>query len=330
VIVDTAAHLEALLPLEGGDCLHGPRTHPAVGHNVKPSLLEHGLDLPDLIRAQVQRGRSASSKARAAGTDRHDRHDLTAMVDNDDVVAYDEVLVSTPRRIDLDERRGDVDHSHARRDQCSDAQREVDIIHPRHVSAGEDCLLNLRALLRGQVHAASNLALLSLALLSLALLTGLALLTLLALGRLTCGLIMLLLALALLGLTLLGLTLLALALHALTLHALLALTLLRLALLTMLALLALALLRLACGLIPLTLLGLALLALLLLGLAGRLLAFLLPLTTLLGLTLLALILRATLCLPGVALLVGCSCRAAFRLRAALGGAAGFTARHVLG
>jgi hypothetical protein len=278
------------------------------------------------------------------------------MVDDDDVVAHDEVLVSAPRRIDLDERRGDVDHSHARRHQCSDAQREVDIIHPRHVSAGEDCLLNLRALLRGQVHAASSLALLSLALLTLSLTRGLTLLiglalliTLLALWRLTCGLIMLRLALALLGLTLLGLTLLALALHALlallaltllrlallTMLALLALTLLRLALLTMRALFALTLLRLACGLISLalslaTLLGLALLALLLLGLAGRLLAFLLPLTTLLGLTLLALILRATLCLPGVALLVGCSRRAAFRLRAALGGAAGFAARHVLG
>src|SRR5262245_49184152 len=48
LIVDTAAHLEALSPLEGADCRHGPRTHPAVDHNIEPSLLKHGLDLPDL------------------------------------------------------------------------------------------------------------------------------------------------------------------------------------------------------------------------------------------------------------------------------------------
>jgi hypothetical protein len=77
-----------------------------------------------------------------------------------------------------------------------------------------------------------------------------------------------------------------------------------------------------------TLLGLALLALTLLRLAGRLLALLLPLATLLGLTLFALLLRATLLLAGAAL--ARSCGPAFRLRAALRGAAGFAARHILG
>ena len=106
-------------------------------------------------------------------------------------------------------------------------------------------------------------------------------------------------------------------------------------LLTLLALFALALLRLTCSLVPLalsltTLLRLALLALVLLGLPGRLLAFVLPLAALLGLTLLALLLRAALCLAGVALVVARARRAALRLRAALGGAAGFAARHILG
>src|SRR5262249_48004716 len=106
------------------------------------------------------------------------------MVDDDDVVAHDKVLVSAPRRIDLDQRRGDVNHSHVRRHQCSDVHGEIDVIHPRHVAAGENGLLNPRALLRGQIYAAGltrgagagltwGLTLLSLTLLSLALLRSL-------------------------------------------------------------------------------------------------------------------------------------------------------------
>jgi hypothetical protein len=157
LIVDTAAHLEALSPLEGGDCRHGPRTHSAIDHNVEPSLLKHGLDLPDLIGAQVQRGRSATAAAQvcpAGGANGYDRYDLTAAVDDHDLVTHDEVLMSAPCRVDLDQRRRDIDDANARRHHCSDTDREVDVVHARHVAAGEDGLLDRRTLLLRQVHAA--------------------------------------------------------------------------------------------------------------------------------------------------------------------------------
>jgi hypothetical protein len=290
------------------------------------------------------------------------------MVDDDDVVAHDEVLVSTPRRIDLDQRRSHVDHPHTRRHQCSNAQREVDIIHPRHAAAGEDGLLNPRALLRGEIHApgltrdvGAGLTLLGLTLLrsllglalltlrrlarGLTLLTGLTLLALLTLRRLTSGLIVLLALVRLLGLILLvlaGLTLLR--------------SLLRPALLTLFTLVSLHLacglvplvltlvsLRLAGGLIPLALAFAALLDLTLLALFS--LALRLTLLTLIALALLRLarrllaltaLLRLTLLalILRSALLLWALLMPAIHLCAALGGAArltaGFAARDILG
>jgi hypothetical protein len=117
--------------------------------------------------------------------------------------------------MDFDERR--VYHPDAGWHRGADADREVDVINPRHIPAGQDRLFDLRALLCCQVHAAARLALLRLTLLSLPLLrslawlglallrrlTGLALLTLLALRSLAGTLIALLPPLTrLLGLTL--------------------------------------------------------------------------------------------------------------------------------
>jgi hypothetical protein len=290
-------------------------------------------------------------------SDVDDRDDPVVAVDDDDLITNDEVHVPAPLGVDLDERRGNRHHPHAGWHCGAGAEGEVDVIDPRHIAPGQDRLSDLRALLRCQVHAAARLALLRLTLLSLPLLRslawlrllpGLALLRrltglLLALRRLASGLIALLLSLA----TLLGLTLLALLPLALLALPLLRSLLLRLTLLALLALwtllglaggllaLALALAALL-GLTLLALLALALLRLTLLALVTALLrraSGLLAsprLTGLLRLTLLALVLRAALALTGATLVVARSCRAAFRLRAALGAAAGFAARHVLG
>jgi hypothetical protein len=245
-------------------------------------------------------------------SDFDDCDDPVVAVNDDDLITNHEVHVPAPLGMDFDERRGNLYHPDASWHRGADADGEVDVVNPRHIPAGQDCLSDFRALLRCQVDAAARLALLRLALLRLTLLslpllrslawlsllpglpllrrlTGLALLTLLALRRLTGGLIALLLSLA----TLLGLAL--------------------------LALLALALLRLTL---------LALVTALLRGASGLLAS--LRLTALLRLTLLALVLRTALALTGATLVVARSCRAAFRLRAALGAAAGFAARHVLG
>jgi len=106
---------------------------------------------------------------------RYGRDDLAPAVDDDDLVTHHEVLVSAPLRIDFDERGGHIDNPHARRYRGSDAQREVDVVHARYVPAGKDGLLNARALLRVERHAATGSlrTLLRLTLLRLALLRNL-------------------------------------------------------------------------------------------------------------------------------------------------------------
>ncbi len=169
-------------------------------------------------------------------------------VDDDDLITNDEIHVPAPLGIDFNERRGNRYNPDAGWHRGAGAEREVDVINPRHIPAGQDRLSDLGSLLRCQVDAAARLALLRLTLLSLPLLRSLAwlslaLLTLLALRRLARALVPLLLSLA----TLLGLTLLA----AILLRPLIALALRSLFLLT--------LGRLTCGLSFLPALRLALL-----------------------------------------------------------------------
>jgi hypothetical protein len=121
-----------------------------------------------------------------------DRDDPVAAVDDDDLITNDEIHVPAPLGIDFNERRGNRYNPDAGWHRGAGAEREVDAINPRHISAGQDRLPDLRPLLRCQVCAAAGLALLRLALLTLPLLrclTSLALLTLLALRGLIRGLI---------------------------------------------------------------------------------------------------------------------------------------------
>jgi len=120
-----------------------------------------------------------------------------AAVNDDDLITNDEIHVPAPLGIDFNERRGNCYNPDAGWHRGAGAEREVDVINPRHIFAGQDRLPDLRPLLRCQVCAAAGLALLPLALLRLALLTlpllrcltSLALLTLLALRGLIRGLI---------------------------------------------------------------------------------------------------------------------------------------------
>lgn len=124
-------------------------------------------------------------------------------VHDDDLIADDEVHVPAPLGIDLDEGPGNRHHADPGRHGCADAQGEIDVVDPRHVTAGQHRLPNPRALFRRQVGTATRLACLPLLrrlpLLRLTLLRSLARLglTWLALAWL---------ALAWLGLTLLRLT----------------------------------------------------------------------------------------------------------------------------
>ena len=199
-----------------------------------------------------------------------------AAIDDDNLVTHHEEGVSAPFGMDLDQRGRHFDDAHAGRNDGADAEREVDAVNTRHVAAGQDGLLDLGALLGGQVDgAAGTLALLSLPLLSLALLRALPCLTLLGRWSLLALLSLRRLALRRGLVTLLcGLVAIALTTLSLTLFVFVSLT---------LVLLTLVLLARAGGLIPLALttLSLALLAL----------VFLLALLTLAArrLTLLALV-----------------------------------------
>jgi hypothetical protein len=136
-------------------------------------------------------------------------------VDDDDLIADDEVHVPAPLGIDLDEGWGNRHHADAGRHGCADAQGEIDVVDPRHITAGQYRLPNPRALFRRQVGTAACLACLSLLglallrrlpLLGLTLLRSLARLALTWLGLAWLGLAWL--GLAWLGLAWLGLTLL--------------------------------------------------------------------------------------------------------------------------
>ena len=118
-------------------------------------------------------------------SDFDDCDDPVVAVNDDDLITNNEVHVPAPLGMDLDERRGNLHHSHARWHRSADADREVDVINPRHIPAGQDRLSDLRPLLRCQVYVAAGLALLGLALLRLPLLRSLAWLSLAGLALFT-------------------------------------------------------------------------------------------------------------------------------------------------
>src|SRR5262249_10529974 len=101
--VDLPAGLEALLTLERDQRSPGARTEPAIGlSDVDPLLDQHRLHVADLVRSQIDRTRAAADSAAAVfkspastgRTHRHDRYDVAAVVDDHDLIAHDEVLVS--------------------------------------------------------------------------------------------------------------------------------------------------------------------------------------------------------------------------------------------
>jgi hypothetical protein len=172
---------------------------------------------------------------------------------DDDLVADDEIHVTTPFGVDFDERRRNLDDAHTGWHRSADPDREIYVACARHVASHQDRLPNPGPLLCRQVDraAATTLTLLSSALRRLSRLTLLALLTLRRLALLHRALVArgMRRALALVALAL-ARALISLALTTLRL-AVLALVLLTFSTLLFLALRTLG--RLSRGLIPLTL-----------------------------------------------------------------------------
>ena len=115
-------------------------------------------------------------------SDVDDRDDPVVAINDDDLIADDEVHVPAPLGMNPDEWRGNRHHPHAGWHRGADADGEVDVLDPRHIPAGQDFFPNLRPLLRGQADAPARLALLRLTLLRLSLLRSLAWLSLASLS----------------------------------------------------------------------------------------------------------------------------------------------------
>jgi len=160
---------------------------------------------------------------RAGALHREGRYDAVAVVHDDDVILGDEIKVAAPFRMNFDECVRNLHHAYAGGHDRPDTQGEIDPIHPGYITPGEHCLLDSRALLGRERHAAGGRSGLHLAGLGLPLLASLLGLGLLSLPLLRLGLLSLpLLRLRLRGSSLLRLRSLPLrrvAVHALVLAA---------------------------------------------------------------------------------------------------------------
>jgi len=145
---------------------------------------------------------------RAGALHREGRYDAVAVVHDDDVILGDEIKVAAPFRMNFDECVRNLHHAYAGGHDRPDTQGEIDPIHPGYITPGEHCLLDSRALLGRERHAAGGRSGLHLAGLGLPLLASLLGLGLLSLPLLRLGLLSLpLLRLGLLSLPLLRLRL---------------------------------------------------------------------------------------------------------------------------
>jgi hypothetical protein len=118
---------------------------------------------------------------RAGALHRNGRYDAVAVVHDDDVILGDEIKVAAPFRMNFGECVRNLHHAYAGGHDCPDTQGEIDPIHPGYITPGEHCLLDSRALLGRERHAAggrSGLHLAGLGLPLLASLLGLGLLSL--------------------------------------------------------------------------------------------------------------------------------------------------------
>jgi len=126
---------------------------------------------------------------RAGALHRNGRYDAVAVVHDDDVILGDEIKVAAPFRMNFDECVRNLHHAYAGGHDCPDTQGEIDPIHPGYITPGEHCLVDSRALLGRERHAAGGRSGLHLAGLGLPLLASLLGLGLLSLPLLRLGLL---------------------------------------------------------------------------------------------------------------------------------------------
>jgi len=104
-VIYVACRFETLFPLEGDESLARTRAPFAIGMAVQiPLLDQHGLYFADLGRAEIHGRGTAFHRSMRRRTPRNDRNNFSTVVHDHDLVANDEILMTAPLRVDLDDR----------------------------------------------------------------------------------------------------------------------------------------------------------------------------------------------------------------------------------
>src|SRR5262249_12454199 len=89
-------------------------------------------------KSDFRAGSRDPSLVRSVSSDVDDRDDPVVAINDDDLIADDEIHVPAPLGMNPDERRGYLHHPHAGWHRGADADREVDVIDTRYIPAGQD------------------------------------------------------------------------------------------------------------------------------------------------------------------------------------------------
>jgi hypothetical protein len=156
--VDPPSRLQAVPTLELDQRLLRAWAEASVDFNREPSINQHALHFADFIRAEIDDNLRAAATAdrRPAAAGRFDRdhgRDAAPIVNDDDLIAHDEVLMPAEFRTDFHDLWRNGHDPHARRNDGADRNAEVDAIDARHVGSGEHGIPDAGALVDGEIDA---------------------------------------------------------------------------------------------------------------------------------------------------------------------------------
>src|SRR4030095_3724128 len=114
---------------------------------------QHELHLPDFFGTEIDKVGATADNGSAAPGAIHGDHgdDATAAVDNDDLIANNEILVVTEFRTNVDDRRGHRNNSDARWYNRANRHAEVHVVDARNVRPGKHGLPDTLPLLDAEV-----------------------------------------------------------------------------------------------------------------------------------------------------------------------------------
>src|SRR5262249_4066082 len=137
VVIDLATRLEAALLLEGDQGLLGARPKNAVGFaDVESLTLQFDLYFANLSAIEIYgAGRAGALFHSSARRSRRDHCDDMAIgVDDNNIVAHHEILVSAPFGMNLDQNVRHRNDAHFGRKHCAYIERKRHVVNARYVA----------------------------------------------------------------------------------------------------------------------------------------------------------------------------------------------------